>query len=328
MNPKNYNQSKLLSIAIPTYNRCETLKRTLENIINQIIINGYQNLIEIAVSDNASTDDTESVVCKFQAEYPNLIVYSKNDENIIWQNIKKASDIASGKYVWFCGDDDEYFFDTVKKIINIIQTNDIDTIYLNQVNTRGYITQTAKDCIVNLKDFFKIVRQDPEFISTVIIKKNLINPKIKIFTWYHFACLLNLPHDAKCYITKEPFVYNKPSERSWINHKNLVNYTIDALETTAYSTADTETKNDMINIYNIMLVKRIIHARLKGDKKIMNYEEIVEKLNKIYYDTGFEFKDAIKYAKSKLMCKLHYNMNRYRKFKIPLGRDIIEIESI
>lgn len=45
----------LVSIGIPTYNRASTLRRTLESVIAQ----DYANL-EIIISDNASTDETQA----------------------------------------------------------------------------------------------------------------------------------------------------------------------------------------------------------------------------------------------------------------------------
>lgn len=48
---------KILTIAIPTYNRANYLKRALKSIAKQ-----YDDRLEIIVSDNASLDDTEEVV--------------------------------------------------------------------------------------------------------------------------------------------------------------------------------------------------------------------------------------------------------------------------
>ena len=52
----------ILTIAIPTYNSSKYLKETLEKTIIQC---GKNNEIEILVSDNCSTDDTEAVVKDF-----------------------------------------------------------------------------------------------------------------------------------------------------------------------------------------------------------------------------------------------------------------------
>ncbi|WP_258075099.1 glycosyltransferase family 2 protein [Brachyspira murdochii] len=51
------NNLPLVSIIITTYNRAELLKRAINSAVEQT----YQN-IEIIISDNASTDNTEDVV--------------------------------------------------------------------------------------------------------------------------------------------------------------------------------------------------------------------------------------------------------------------------
>ena len=62
----------LLTIAIPTYNRKNLLKRALESIISQL-----NSRIEVLVSDNASDDGTDEMM----AEYFPMIRYIKNETN-------------------------------------------------------------------------------------------------------------------------------------------------------------------------------------------------------------------------------------------------------
>lgn len=75
----------ILTIAIPTYNSSKYLKETLEKTIIQCEKN---NEIEILVSDNCSTDDTESVVKDFINKEIN-IRYLKNSQNVgLDKNVK------------------------------------------------------------------------------------------------------------------------------------------------------------------------------------------------------------------------------------------------
>lgn len=48
----------LLSICIPTYNRAEYLRRTLDSIVSQ---EDFDSNCEIVTSDNSYTDNTEGV---------------------------------------------------------------------------------------------------------------------------------------------------------------------------------------------------------------------------------------------------------------------------
>lgn len=71
----------LLSICIPTYNRDRFLKQTLESITSQAIFKNT-NQIEVIVSDNFSSDHTQSVAEAFASRFPNKVRYFRNAENI------------------------------------------------------------------------------------------------------------------------------------------------------------------------------------------------------------------------------------------------------
>lgn len=67
----------ILSICIPTYNRSRQLTQALESIVHQ---EGFEE-IEVVISDNCSTDETEAVGLRYRELYPNIRYY-RNDENI------------------------------------------------------------------------------------------------------------------------------------------------------------------------------------------------------------------------------------------------------
>lgn len=73
------NKKPLLSICIPTYNRSRYLAVSLNNIIKHA--NTFYGEIEIIISDNASTDDTATVVSDAQNSFGALFYY-RNDSNL------------------------------------------------------------------------------------------------------------------------------------------------------------------------------------------------------------------------------------------------------
>jgi glycosyltransferase involved in cell wall biosynthesis len=94
------NQS-LITIGIPTYNRVTQLERAIESALNQ----DYNN-IEVIVSDNASTDETESF-CRQICAGENRLKYMRQTENIgPTANFTAVLRAASGKYFMWLGDDD------------------------------------------------------------------------------------------------------------------------------------------------------------------------------------------------------------------------------
>ena len=133
-----------LSICIPTYNRSSYLKECLDSIAAQAVI--IATKIEIVISDNNSSDDTETMVADFCSKNPFLnIVYSKNETNIgPDRNFLKVIELASGKYCWFIGSDDMIAPGSLERIICELASN--HTIYLfNRTNC-------TKDGMVRIKD--------------------------------------------------------------------------------------------------------------------------------------------------------------------------------
>ena len=90
-----------LSICIPTYNRADFLPATLESIEAQ-----WSDDLEITVSDNASTDDTERVVEEFRRRLGAIRWFRWERNQGADRNFLKSVQIATGDYCWILGSDD------------------------------------------------------------------------------------------------------------------------------------------------------------------------------------------------------------------------------
>jgi len=90
-----------VSIGIPTYNGAKRIVSTITSILNQ----GYPNL-EIIISDNCSSDNTEEV-CATLCKKNQSLHYFRQKENIgIIGNYKFVLSQASGElYMWVADDD-------------------------------------------------------------------------------------------------------------------------------------------------------------------------------------------------------------------------------
>ena len=105
---------KKLSIGIPTYNRMNSLKRTLAVIQKEI--EGIEDEVEICVSDNCSQDETVHILHTFEDRLP--LVWSSNKENLGFdKNIFRIIEMASGEYVWYLGDDDAIISGSLKRVL-------------------------------------------------------------------------------------------------------------------------------------------------------------------------------------------------------------------
>lgn len=112
----------LVSICIPTYNRADCLKMSLESLVAQEEFKSGK--VEIVISDNASTDSTEEVGKAFSSEYPG-IHYHRNDKNITDANFPLVFSYGKGTLLKLCNDTLMYkenalklFCDSVEKYVN------------------------------------------------------------------------------------------------------------------------------------------------------------------------------------------------------------------
>ena len=116
-------EKPVLSICIPTYNRKKYLERQLQSIVCQSIFRNT-NEIEIIISDNCSTDNTEVLCQKYFKLYPNKIIYNRNKSNIgAAANFQKVFTIANGKFLKFSNDYIIYDNDSLEYMLNIIKVN-------------------------------------------------------------------------------------------------------------------------------------------------------------------------------------------------------------
>jgi Glycosyltransferases involved in cell wall biogenesis len=124
-------KKRILSIGIPTFNRENELKVCLESILGQI--DGYEDMVEIVISDNASTDNTKAVIKGIASLWRKVkIIYHCNNENRGPDfNILKCISLSSGEYIQLLSDDDILLPGAIHYILSIIAGEKPDYIYLN-----------------------------------------------------------------------------------------------------------------------------------------------------------------------------------------------------
>lgn len=113
-------QLPLLSICIPTYNRAPYLDTCLHLIYSQI---GNNELIEVVVSDNASTDATPAIIDKYRALYSNIRAV-RNETNIEGDpNIYYVTTLGKGKFVKMQGDDDYFLDGKIMPLLHLLHSH-------------------------------------------------------------------------------------------------------------------------------------------------------------------------------------------------------------
>lgn len=105
----------LVSVIITTYNRANLVSRAIKSVLGQT----YENL-ELVVVDDASTDDTHSVVNRFEDE---RLTYVRHDENRHLSAARNTGiEHADGDYVAFLDDDDEWRPQKLEKQISLFES--------------------------------------------------------------------------------------------------------------------------------------------------------------------------------------------------------------
>jgi glycosyltransferase involved in cell wall biosynthesis len=101
-----------ITIALPVYNGADTLAPTIESVLSQ----SHPDL-ELVISDNASTDDTEEI-CRDIARADRRVVYRRHATNVgLLNNFVSAAESASGVRVRWLGDDDQIEPDYVARVL-------------------------------------------------------------------------------------------------------------------------------------------------------------------------------------------------------------------
>jgi abequosyltransferase len=99
---------KLLTVAVPTYNRAGQLDRQLGWLDRNLA--GFESACDVILSDNASTDDTPSICATWRETLAARGVdcrINRNAQNLgPLPNIARYVDASAARFIWAIGDDD------------------------------------------------------------------------------------------------------------------------------------------------------------------------------------------------------------------------------
>lgn len=132
----------LVNILIPTYNRANYLRETIQSVLAQT----YQN-IEILVFDDASPDNTSEVVAEFS--HDSRVVYVRHSQNLgMAENWKASIAAATGEFFCLLNDDDTLEPEFVESLAQPLIDNENLILAFCQywiMNAEGVRLQEATD---------------------------------------------------------------------------------------------------------------------------------------------------------------------------------------
>jgi glycosyltransferase involved in cell wall biosynthesis len=117
----------LLTIAVPTFNRCIYLRQFLEVLLPQL---QAADEVELLIANNASPDGTAEMLADFLPVGGRIRSF-RHPENIGSDaNFAFCYRQATGKYFWLCGDDDILRPGTIAALLPHLRRSEFDMVYM------------------------------------------------------------------------------------------------------------------------------------------------------------------------------------------------------
>lgn len=184
----------VLSICIPTYNRCNLLKETLDNLVNQIINTIYN--VEICISDNCSTDETDELLIEYEKKYPFIKTNTNQFSCGYDYNLCRVVNMAKGIYIWTLSDDDivlQNSIDYIARMISEYNDSKASVIFLKPKFVRkDEVLTVMKSELYKDKIFTENIYANEDealiqinwlvsFVSTFVLRKEYISDNFSKF---------------------------------------------------------------------------------------------------------------------------------------------------
>ena len=171
-------EKPIYSICVPTYKRKDQIERLLKLFSG--ICGGEGNLnkkVEICISDNNETDDTEAVVRRYMAERFLNIQYHRWGKNVGYdRNAMKAVSLASGAFLHLVSDEVSFTQDGLVEILDSLKKSGIDGIYLDP---RGKGPLVPKQIRRKLFSLTGVANYYLTFMGTLIMRREICQEFLK-----------------------------------------------------------------------------------------------------------------------------------------------------
>ena len=199
----NHTVLPVVSVIIPSYNRIDTIARTIESIVNQV----SDYFFEIIIGDDFSIDSVREVLLDYQKRYPEKISLLFHEKNIglgaNWANCVK---MCRGKYIAGC-DNDDFWHNPDKLSIQVefleknpeygmVHTDYYELNRINGILTRKIVHNTSyKDKLIkeifngNFKCCNSSVMYRKSIIDEFVPLDDYINYQFPLQDWYTWICI-------------------------------------------------------------------------------------------------------------------------------------------
>ncbi len=208
----------LISVIMPAYNA----ERTIAESVRSVIAQTYENW-ELIVVNDASEDDTESIIREFERQ-DHRIKSIKNAKNAgVSETRHRGVEQAEGKWIAFLDSDDIWLEDKLEKQISLQRKTDAKLLFTGS----GFMSADRKRMgwVLHVPEeigYKKLLKQNLLSNSSVLVQKELFLQNEMIGEGMHedFACWLNvLKNGCVAYGVDEPLLIYRLSPDSKSGNK-------------------------------------------------------------------------------------------------------------
>lgn len=178
--------NELVSILVPVYNMEKNIERNI-NILTEKISPFISNF-EIIISDDGSEDNSKNVIEKICNENKDIIgVYSKENHGK-GNALKRACEIANGKYIIFCDGDMEIDPSQLENFFDIMHKENADIVIGSKRHKNSVVNYSNVRKLISfvyfmfVKIFFHLPIQDTQTGLKLFKREAIINvfPRILV----------------------------------------------------------------------------------------------------------------------------------------------------
>lgn len=130
----------MVSIWISTYNHEAYIRDCIESVIEQEI----SFPIEIIITDNASTDNTQAIIREYAEKYPTIIKPILGKTNLFTKNRKRFFEqllpLARGKYLTICEGDDFWCYPhRIEEMVRFLENHPKHSLYFHSFDAKNEV---------------------------------------------------------------------------------------------------------------------------------------------------------------------------------------------
>lgn len=200
-------ETKCVNVIIPAYNAEKTLRRCVDSLLNQTMLDG----VEIIIIDDGSVDSTYDIICDYESKYPNIIRGYKNNINKGLGTTRNIGlEKCNAEYIIFVDADDYVSTYYIEKLYNkaIMEHADIVTCGCYRIKENGDIITESRLSLEEdssytsrKKNFFMSIGETISYCTMLVHKDIYINSK--------FKCVADANFDEDIILYAMFFLYKK-----------------------------------------------------------------------------------------------------------------------